>query len=457
MGLELLLPVILFLITLVIIYLLRVEDKRDRRLDLMKQKVSMFSKEVESARSQFKDTVQQAEERINHKIEASNQMLLRIDGQLTDLEVRSDDLAKLQGVLTAYRDSLTKLGASTAQVETRIEQLKEEVHRIEAVQMVIDGFDARIKDFGHALEGMVAQSSDAIAQQQQRVKQLLDGSYAKLQEYEQEVQEVERANQARVASHAEQLKSHEAASLAVLSNQLVKIRQLGDDSEQVITSSQRALEHLREQSFQDVNEQKKSFDSLKVELETSIAEQKQALEKLQESVENRSAEAMHAYHESCNAKMESLFEKTLNRTDKAFQTMVQTVSAFIQELDDRMRQAQQLEKHRLHTQQQTLEDYAKEIQILVEKHTQAVEQIRLQQRKQEEMQQVIAHLKQEATALHSELSQLTQQKESLVQDTEERTSQAAALTASLALLSEQLLQKQEALQQMLPEKQAEEP
>ena len=127
MGLELLLPVILFLITLVIIYLLRVEDKRDRRLDLMKQKVSLFSREVESARSQFKDTAQQVEERVNHKIEASQQMLMRLDNQLAELEVRSDDLAKLQGVLNTYRDSLTKLGSTTAQVEARIEQVKEEV------------------------------------------------------------------------------------------------------------------------------------------------------------------------------------------------------------------------------------------------------------------------------------------------------------------------------------------
>lgn len=229
MGLELLLPVILFLITLVIIYLLRVEDKRDRRLDLMKQKVSLFSREVESARSQFKDTAQQVEERVNHRIEASNQMLMRLDSQLTELEVRSDDLAKLQGVLTTYRDSLTKLGATTAQVEARIEQVKEEVQRIEAVQTIIDGFDARIESFRNSLASMIEEGSEAISNQQLKVKQLLDTSYAKLQEYESEVQEVERANQARVASHAEMLKSHEAASLAVLSGQLAKIRQLGDE------------------------------------------------------------------------------------------------------------------------------------------------------------------------------------------------------------------------------------
>jgi len=234
MGLELLLPVVLFLITLVIIYLLRAEDKKNHRLDFVKQRVQAIIKDVENTRAQFKDTAQQVEEKINHKIDASNQMLQRIDNQLAELEVRSEDLAKLQGVLNTYRDSLTKLGATTAQVEARIEQVKQETSRIEQIQGVIDGFDARLEKFHQSLQSMIDEAGDAIQKQQLRVKQLLDSSYAKLQEYESEVQEVERANQGRVASHAETLKSNEAASLAVLSGQLAKIRMLGDEREQII-------------------------------------------------------------------------------------------------------------------------------------------------------------------------------------------------------------------------------
>ncbi|MEA5107587.1 MAG: hypothetical protein VB010_09540 [Sphaerochaeta associata] len=446
MGLELLLPVILFLITLVIIYLLRVEDKRDRRLDLMKQKVNLFSREVESARSQFKDTAQQVEERVNHKIEASNQMLMRLDSQLTELEVRSEDLAKLQSVLNTYRDSLTKLGATTAQVEARIEQVKQEVHRIEAVQAIIDGFDTRIESFRAALQAMVEEGTEAISNQQLRVKQLLDTSYAKLQEYESEVQEVERANQGRVASHAEMLKGHEAASLAVLSGQLAKIRQLGDESEQIIASNEHALELAREQAFQDLNEQKKNYEAVKTEIEKALVQQKQTLQDLSEEVNMQSLQSLKAFSQQCNIEMENLFTHTIAKTDQAFQTMIHTITSFIQELQERVVQAQQMSEKLKEQEHVNLETYASQIQLLVKRNDDVQESLRRGDRKQEELAQVIAHLRDEASSLHTELDRLNAEKEHLVVTNSQESNTAATLAASIAALALQLNQKQDELQ-----------
>lgn len=446
MGLELLLPVILFLITLVIIYLLRVEDKRDRRLDLMKQKVSLFSREVESARSQFKDTAQQVEERVNHKIEASQQMLMRLDNQLAELEVRSDDLAKLQGVLNTYRDSLTKLGSTTAQVEARIEQVKEEVPRIEAVQAIIDGFDARLEAFRNSLQAIIEDGTDAISNQQLRVKQLLDSSYAKLQEYESEVQEVERANQARVASHSEMLKSHEAASLAVLSGQLAKIRQLGDESDQIIASNGHALEQAREQAFQDLNEQKKQYEQLKTEIEETLVQQKQIVQQLLVEVNAQTLQSLKDFSQQCNGEMDALLTHAITKMDQAFHTMVHTITSFIQELQERVLQAQQMSEKLKEQEHVNLETYAAQIQQLVQRNDDVQERLRRDGRKQEELAQVIAHLKDEATTLHADLIRLNGEKENLIASNTQENNTAAALAASLASLALQLTQKQDELQ-----------
>ncbi len=446
MGLELLLPVILFLITLVIIYLLRVEDKRDRRLDLMKQKVSLFSREVESARSQFKDTAQQVEERVNHKIEASQQMLMRLDNQLSELEVRSDDLAKLQGVLNTYRDSLTKLGSTTAQVEARIDQVKEEVPRIEAVQAIIDGFDARIEAFRNSLEAIVEEGTDAISNQQLRVKQLLETSYAKLGEYESEVQEVERANQARVASHSEMLKSHEAASLAVLSGQLAKIRQLGDESDQIIASNGHALELAREQAFQDLNEQKKQYEQLKTDIEKTLVQQKQTVHQLLVEVNEQTLQSLKDFSQQCNSEMDALLTHAITRMDQAFHTMVHTVTTFIQELQERVLQAQQMSEKLKEQEHVNLETYAAQIQQLVQRNDDVQERLRRGGRKQEELAQVIARLKDEATTLHADLIRLNGEKEHLITSNTQESNTAAALAASLAALALQLTQKQDELQ-----------
>ena len=63
MGLELLLPVLFFLITLVIIYLIRLDDKRNRRLDLIKKRMDDFSAEVERVIQNFRESAQLTEER----------------------------------------------------------------------------------------------------------------------------------------------------------------------------------------------------------------------------------------------------------------------------------------------------------------------------------------------------------------------------------------------------------
>lgn len=135
MGLELLLPVVFFLITLIIIYLLRVEDRRDRRLDLIKKRMSDFSAEVERVIQNFRDTAQITEERITKRVESSKALTARLDEQLADLQNRSDDLLKLQEVLNTYRDSISRLGATTATVESRIGQVRREVERLEAVKI----------------------------------------------------------------------------------------------------------------------------------------------------------------------------------------------------------------------------------------------------------------------------------------------------------------------------------
>jgi chromosome segregation ATPase len=382
MGLELLLPVILFLITLVIIYLLRAEDKRDRRLELMKQRVGQFSREIDFARSEFKDTAQQVEEKINHKIEASNQMLNRIDEQLSDLQMRSDDLYQLQEVLNRYRDSLNRLGSSTAQVEERIAIVQQDARRVEAVKAVIDDFDARIEAFHDALNAIIEQGTDALQSQQLRIKELLDASYAKIQEYEADVQEVERANLSRVASHAQQLKTQETESLAMLAIQLGKIRQLQDDVQQVVSENRKAFEDLREQSLQDVEQQEKLFHNLAGENKALFEQQQKDQLALVDQAQDQISKALCAFSKQCNSEMEDLFHTSLVRIDDVFQTMITTVVRFMQD-----------------------------VQNLKDEQAQALVQLEAGRSQKEELELAISRLKEESAAMHQELASLAKQKQ----------------------------------------------
>ncbi|MGH0052288.1 MAG: SpiroCoCo family coiled-coil protein, partial [Sphaerochaetaceae bacterium] len=458
MGLELLLPVILFIITLIIIYMLRVEDKRDRRLDLMKQKVGQFSRELEASRNQFKDTSQQVEERINHRIDAANQMLLRIDGQLTDLEVRSEDLATLQGVLNTYRDSLTKLGTTTTQVEARIEHTRNEIQRIEAVEATIRHIDERLASFKQMLQATAEESADSISQQQMKVKQLLDTSYATLQDYAAEVQEIERQNQSRVASHAETLKTNEADSLSVLTSQLGKIRQLGDDAEQIIANTRRELEAVREQSFQDVKAQQEQYEVLKSESEEFFKIKKESLFSLVDDTKEKITEALDHFSEQCDQDMQGVFSNTITKTDHAFQTMILTISTYFEELQERVVRAQKMSQKLEQQEHASLQSFSTEIQRLCEQYEHAEEALRKGARKQEELQQIIQHLKTEATVLQAELEVLKKERTGLTTENSEQKKAKELLEASFAAISLQLREKQkdlESAQQALQAKQEE--
>jgi chromosome segregation ATPase len=411
----------------------------------MKQKVGQFSRELEASRNQFKDTSQQVEERINHRIDAANQMLLRIETQMTDLEARSDDLTRLQGVLNTYRDSLTKLGTTTAQVEARIEHTKQEIQRIEAVDATISHFDERIEAFKLMLQEAVEEGSDSISQQQLKVKQLLDSSYAKLQVYEAEVQEVERQNQSRVAAHAETLKSNEADSLSILTSQLAKIRQIGDDAEQIIANSRHELEAMREQAFQDLNEQKSQYESIKTETQQYFRTEKENLLSLIEEVKSRITETLSQFSQQCDHDMEVVFAHTIAKTDQAFQTMIHTVSSYLEELQQRMEQAQMMSQKLEQQEYDSLHVFSDEIQQLCEQHDQATENLRRNGRKQEELQQIILHLRGEAAALQETLGEMKRSHKALASENAEERQAKELLAASFAALTLQLTEKQEAL------------
>jgi hypothetical protein len=295
------------------------------------------------------------------------------------------------------------------------------------------------------LQEAVEEGSDSISQQQLKVKQLLDSSYAKLQVYEAEVQEVERQNQSRVAAHAETLKSNEADSLSILTSQLAKIRQIGDDAEQIIANSRHELEAMREQAFQDLNEQKSQYESIKTETQQYFRTEKENLLSLIEEVKSRITETLSQFSQQCDHDMEVVFAHTIAKTDQAFQTMIHTVSSYLEELQQRMEQAQMMSQKLEQQEYDSLHVFSDEIQQLCEQHDQATENLRRNGRKQEELQQIILHLRGEAAALQETLGEMKRSHKALASENAEERQAKELLAASFAALTLQLTEKQEAL------------
>ncbi|MFA7128881.1 MAG: hypothetical protein WC136_06935, partial [Sphaerochaeta sp.] len=411
MGLELLLPVILFILTLIIIFMLRSDDKRDRRLDLLKQRMQHFTKEVETIQSQFKDTAQLTEEKINKRVLEANQIMGRMDMQLGDLEARSEDLSKLQSVVNTYRDTLTQLGVTTSQVEERIDQVKQEIVRVESVQESIDSFDARLLAFRKEIEKSLAEMEESMQEHHLHVKQIQDASFAKLQSYELEVQETERANQARVASHSEAIQEQEAASLSILNQQISKLRQLGDDSEQILFNHKKVLEGSREQALEDLQVQQNQYELLKGESIKLFKLQSETLQEIETKARNQMMESMHRFVEESNGTVGVIFDHAIEKADVAFQTMIRTIQQFLNELTSRLEHAESVGNALLQTEQESLLEFSQRVQMLSAEALKAKDEQEETDTLHKEAAAGILLLQQASQTLHEQIEQLKTQKE----------------------------------------------
>ncbi len=399
MGFELLLPVVLFLLTLAIIFLLRSDDKRNQRAELIRKRSDALLKTVESSHIQFNESAQKIEERISKKIEESHLLMSHVDSQLTDLEARSEDLATLQRVLATYQTSLTQLESTTAQVEQRAALMRGEVANLVAVQESLSDFDLRFEQFKESLEEQIAGGEETLRLQNIRVRELLSSSFAKLQEYEKEVQQAEQDNLSQIANHTETLTSRQEASLALVSAQTAKLRLLSEEGEQQMLAYEKALQGAYRQANEKMQEQQRELS----QLQNRYAEQQKRHEEELLAIEAKALlrlqQEMQDFVRQCHGEMGKIFDMTLSKTDVSFQNMIRVVSEYLKELSLRLEQAREVTKVLGASENASLLSFREELDTLLE-----------ETRKGEQNQQALQALEAEAT---SRLTLIRQQTEDL--------------------------------------------
>ena len=337
---ELLLPVILFLLTLILIFSLRAEDKKNLRLDFMKKKLQQYHREVGIIQAQFKDTSAQAEEKINNKVQQANQVVMHLDEQIMDLQSRSQDLAKLQEVLNNYRDVLKQLGTTTEQAELRISQVKEEINRVERVQDTLDSFNGRISDCKSEFARTLSETNEAMSRFQEDLFKLQESSLEKMQTYAEELQETERKNQMRVASHSEVLKANEEASLEKVSRFSEQCRQLTDAQEQSLCSFREQLREELEKASGELHQRQENLGQVKNQLDSAFEAYLGKLASIDEEAKGRAESSLDAFAKECSLRMDRLYENSVGRTDLVFHSMMEIASQFLDELTNRIKRAE---------------------------------------------------------------------------------------------------------------------
>ena len=399
MGFELLLPVVLFVLTLIIIFLLRSDDKRNQRADLIRKRSQALLKTVEGSLTQFNESAQIVEERISKKIDESRLLMSHIDSQLTDLEARSEDLGTLQKVLTAYQTSLTQLESTTAQVEQRVLVMRGEVANLGRVQESLADFDLRFEQFKQNLGKQIAEGEENMHLQRFRVKELQSVAFAKLQEYEKEVQQIEQDNLAQIAIHTETLKNRQEASLNLVSVQATKLRQLSEEGEQQMNQYEKSQQTSYRQANEKMQEQQREFAQLQIIHTEQQKRQEEALSSIEEDAKRHITEELQSFVQQCYSEMGKILEMTLNKTDISFQNMMRVVSEYLKELSLRLEQAREVTKLLGASERESLLSLKEDLDALLQKTLKGEQAL-------ETMQGLEEKASSQLTLLHQETDQL---------------------------------------------------
>ncbi|HPX28152.1 MAG TPA: hypothetical protein PK909_05565 [Sphaerochaeta sp.] len=152
MGFEIILSLLLFVITLIIIVLLRAEDKRSHSLEVMKNRMGQFIKEIDATRSLFREEMQNVEERLNWVIDEARRGSEALSARLSEIDRRRSELVELESILARYRNALLELGETTLLIDRKIEEQKTWQARIDEIHAQIDEFDFRLQGFASSFE-----------------------------------------------------------------------------------------------------------------------------------------------------------------------------------------------------------------------------------------------------------------------------------------------------------------
>lgn len=207
-GLPIVISVVLFLVTLAIIFILRSEDKKERRFEMVHRLVAKTKAEMSQAGDQLIQRSAAAEERMAQKERDAKQLISLIDSQLANIKDHSDDLAELQRVLDYYHQMLGQLAQMTEQAELRTTQVKDEVRKVEMVRTQIDVFLSQVDEADAAMQV-----------HREAIETLRQESIGQVKELQEELSELDRQAVAGMSRHQDELKAIERSAVSALNHE----------------------------------------------------------------------------------------------------------------------------------------------------------------------------------------------------------------------------------------------
>ena len=144
--LPVMLPIALFVVTLIIVFTLRASDKHSKSLSNVKRLLDIYKSNIEASDLSFKQYASELEQTVAKKDAEVKSLIQTVNTQITELKSYSDDLLRLKASMETYRTALEGLGVLTKDADEKVRTVQEDVDRLEKVRAVIDGFRQDMRD-----------------------------------------------------------------------------------------------------------------------------------------------------------------------------------------------------------------------------------------------------------------------------------------------------------------------
>lgn len=134
-------PAALFVLTMIILFILRSEDSKSRTLKNINDTLANFRSEATQTTKRIQEATHDCLEAIDKKRFEVDQIIENIDQGLKRLQTHHDDLVNLEGICKSYEVALQELKMETEKTEDRIAAVQKEVEKAEAVSETIHAFE----------------------------------------------------------------------------------------------------------------------------------------------------------------------------------------------------------------------------------------------------------------------------------------------------------------------------
>jgi hypothetical protein len=171
---QLILPIIFFVLTLIIILVLRAEDSKSRSIGNVKQQIANFRAETQATISRIQATTNDAKDLLDHKIAEAKEAEDTIQNSLQRIRERGNDLMKLEDVCSNYKVALENLKLQTEQAEARISAVQKQVEQAEVIQSIVDRFKEESERTERRFAELVDDYNKLVEENRQRLLKIGD-------------------------------------------------------------------------------------------------------------------------------------------------------------------------------------------------------------------------------------------------------------------------------------------